>query len=124
LRKYISKILLGFLLIAICEFFACEKKLKEPPQNDDSLIIVKKDEPVIKKKEPTYSYPPNVKAVKEGLYTFVQIDKMATELGMNGFKQGDKYYYENPKHMIFNPEQIPTIYEHKADYFEEVDTLW
>jgi hypothetical protein len=26
--------------------------------------------------------------------------------------------------MIFYPEQIPTIYEHKEEYFKELNELW
>ena len=85
---------------------------------------MKKDEPVIKKKEPNYSYPPNVESVERGKYSEAQIDKMAQELEMKGFYEGNKLYYKNTKHMIFHPEQIPTIYEHKEEYFKEIDNLW
>lgn len=106
-------------------FSSCEKKLEEPLQSDgNDKIILKKDEPVIKNKNPNYSYPPNVPSTASGKYSEEEIEKMAKELDMMGFNEGNKRYYKNSKHMIFNPEQIPTIYEHKKEYFEEIDTLW
>jgi len=123
LRKSATIIILLICLPTV--FLSCEKKLKEPGESSgNGFIILKKDEPLIKKKEPVYSYPPNVKAADQNKYEEEEIEKMAQELGMKGFHEGNKRYYKNSKHMIFLPEQIPTIYDHKEEYFQELDELW
>jgi hypothetical protein len=123
----ISKFVSIFTLIVVflISFSSCKKKLEKSPEGaGDDMIILKKDEPLIKNKEPKYSYPPNVESVDLSKYTIEDIEKMSQELDMKGFNEGNKRYYKNKKHLIFIPEQIPTIYEHKQEYFNELNELW
>ena len=124
--KISSSILIIILQLSIlASITSCKKELEESEDKEKGeFVILKKDQPVIQKKILKYSYPPMVKPGDITQYSPEDIDKMARELDMEGFRQGDKLYYKNSKHMIFNPEQIPTIYMHKEEYFEEINNLW
>lgn len=80
------------------------------------------------KAEPTpkpllkYSFPPNVAEVEKGKYTEEEIDQMAQELELEKIYDGK--YYKNKAGCVFVPEQVPTIYEHKSEYFEELNSYW
>ena len=115
-----------FLLLSFLLFpSACKNKVEEPEGNGDGeLIIISKGQPIVKKKERLYSFPPNVESVDLSEYTTEEIENMAQDLDMKGFYEGNRRYYKNKKHMIFVPEKIPTIYKHKDQYFDELNELW
>jgi len=128
-KKSINNIFYSIVLILLTIFlmlplYSCEKKLEVSDSDNNEFIIVRKDHPIIKKKEPKYSTSSNVPSSDLREYSKEKIEEMALELKMKGFNEGNRRYFKNEKHMIFNSDQIPTIYKHKDEYFEELEQLW
>ncbi len=103
--KYI--IIPVFIAISACILAGCKK------------TAIEEEEP---KPDLQYSFPPSVAEVEPGTYATEEIDRMAAELGLQKIYEGK--YYKNDFGLVYIPEQVPTLYQHKERYRQQMEEYW